>query len=157
MSHSSRAFCLFENAAKYKEKSQGLPPRPSPSQSSKALELAQLKSISNMYTCKCVHVYSVHVCVCALRHLKMKLIRKPGKKQLHGFSPPMNKSDSLVPRHPLQPKTSQEVQQLIGSNENHHQSPSQLAIACGLHGKNKSSKCTYAPYGIKDHEGRTSL
>ena len=56
----------------------------------------------------------------------------------------MNKSDSLVPRHPLQPKTSQEVQQLIGSNENHHQSPSQLAIACGLHGKNKSSKCTYA-------------
>lgn len=105
----------------------------------------------------CTCVQCTCLCVCALRHLKMKLIGKPVRKQLHGFSPPMNKSDSLVPRHPPQPKTSQEVQQLIGSNENHHQSPSQLAIACGLHGKNKSSKCTYAPYGIKDHEGRTSL
>ena len=87
----------------------------------------------------------------------MKLIRKPDKKQLDGFSPLMNKSDSLVPRHPLQPKTSQEVQQSIGSNENHHQSPSQLAIASGVHGKIKSSKFTYGPYGINDHEGSTSL
>ena len=50
--------------------------------------------------CTCVQCTCLCVCLKTFKTLKMKLIRKPGKKQLHGFSPPMNKSDSLVPRHP---------------------------------------------------------